>query len=150
MRKYVACRQNLCEFIKQLECCWELIRYNELCAHYKTLDSELVLPTPFKLLEKSTTSIYTREVFEIVQSLCICALAFVSREKFHNIRDKELSAWKKSDEPSEYCTCVDIEDDGGTDDDDEDSEFVDDNSVDHYDAMEDMGESDRWDDGARE
>ncbi|KAK7290758.1 hypothetical protein RIF29_05417 [Crotalaria pallida] len=64
-------RQNICKFIEQLERCWELMRYNELRADFKTLDSQPTFVTPFNHLEKSAAGIYTREdkVFVEIQEL---------------------------------------------------------------------------------
>ncbi|KAK7266111.1 hypothetical protein RIF29_18751 [Crotalaria pallida] len=62
-------RDNLCEFVEQMERCWDVMRYNELDADFKNLSTSPVLLTPFKLLEKSAAEIYTREVFEKVQGI---------------------------------------------------------------------------------
>ncbi|KAK7274607.1 hypothetical protein RIF29_15703 [Crotalaria pallida] len=69
MRRYLASCHNLCEFVEQFKRCWELMCYNELRAHFRTLDTQPVLLTLYKLLEKSAVNIYTREVFELVQRL---------------------------------------------------------------------------------
>ncbi|KAK7256635.1 hypothetical protein RIF29_30089 [Crotalaria pallida] len=62
MRRFVGSGDNLCEFVEQMERCWDVMRYNELDADFKTLSTSPVLLTPFKLLEKSAAEIYTREV----------------------------------------------------------------------------------------
>ncbi|KAK7268300.1 hypothetical protein RIF29_20997 [Crotalaria pallida] len=69
MRRFVGSRDILCEFVEQMERCWDVMRYNELDADFKTLSTSPVLLTPFKLLEKSAAEIYTREVFEKVQGV---------------------------------------------------------------------------------
>ncbi|KAK7282798.1 hypothetical protein RIF29_11862 [Crotalaria pallida] len=111
MRKYVASRHNLCEFIEQLHRCWEQMRYSELRADFTTLDTQPVLVTPYKLLEKSAADIYTKEAqssrendpgvvtcrHTCLMNLCrsLCASSCVSNEKFIERRDKlmvELNA----------------------------------------------------------
>ncbi|KAK7244394.1 hypothetical protein RIF29_39215 [Crotalaria pallida] len=108
---YVVSRHNLCEFIEQLHRCWEQMRYSELRADFTTLDTQPVLVTPYKLLEKSAADIYTKEAqssrendpgvvtcrHTCLMNLCrsLCASSSVSNEKFIERRDKlmvELNA----------------------------------------------------------
>ncbi|KAK7251116.1 hypothetical protein RIF29_34037 [Crotalaria pallida] len=71
-------RDNLCEFVEQMERCWDVMRYNELDVDFKTLSTSPVLLTPFKLLEKSAAEIYTREVFEKVQGILFISAEYKS------------------------------------------------------------------------
>ncbi|KAK7259333.1 hypothetical protein RIF29_24937 [Crotalaria pallida] len=132
------------------------MRYNELRADFRTLDTQPVLGTPYKLLEKSAANIYTKEApssreddpgvvtcrYTCLMNLCrsMYASSSVSNEKFNDRRDKlmvELNVTDALNGDANVGTSVD--DDDSDDDEEEayDSDSMGNSDEDQYDAFED-------------